>query len=260
MFLDIFFRVLFFTAITFLGIGIIYRISLWNRAPVPHRQTLYPAPTTAAAAYFQIGKELVLFEKAFVNDKVLWIGTVLLHFGLLGALGGHLIGIPTLGEVFAILPGISVELSTTLADWMGAIFGIMLFFGLIILLIRRLTITEVKILTDPMDFFDVFFLIAIIISGNWMRFLTSMEYIEARDFVVSIITFSPMTLPRTTFLIHFTLAMLFFMYFPFSKLMHFAGSVYTRYISTRPGTGHYQTDAVRLEAQKQAANKGGGVQ
>lgn len=257
VFLEWFFRILPFVSLSVLGLGIFYRVSNWNRTPVPHRQTLYPAPTTAAAANFKIGKELILFETIFKSDKLLWIGSWIFHIGFAGALVGHLIGIPTLGTQFALVPGISVELSELLSELLGTTVGIMLLFGLIVLLIRRLSIREVKILSDPMDYLDLFFLLAIVITGNWMRFLSPMEYIDAKNFVISIITFSPMVIPsNVTFLIHFTIALLFFMYFPFSKLMHFLGSVYTRYISTKPGTGNYQTDQVRLENTSQNINKG----
>ncbi|SMB80213.1 Nitrate reductase gamma subunit [Desulfonispora thiosulfatigenes DSM 11270] len=255
--MEIFFRVMAFAAIAIFGIGVFYRISLWNQTPIPHRQTLYPAPTTKAEANFKIAKELALFQTLFENDKPLWVGSWIFHVGLAGAIFGHFVGIPTLGEQFAIVPGISVELSKQLSSILGTAAGLMLLYGLVHLLIRRSTVREVKIISDPMDFFDLFLLLGIVGTGNLMRFLTPIEYIEAKNFVIDIFTFSPIAIPsNTTFLIHFTLVMVLLMYFPFSKLMHFLGSIYTRAISTRPGTGTYQTDQVRLNSVDQKVNRG----
>lgn len=250
-------RILPFLAITVFVIGVIYRIARWNSTPVPHRQTLYPAPTTKAAANFKIVKELALFTTLFENDKLLWIGSWVFHIGLLAAVGGHFVGIPTEGTQFAMIPGVSVELSKELSEVLGTISGVLLLFGLVWLLIRRLSVYEVRLLSDPIDYFDLVLLLSIVISGNWMRFLTPIEYVEAKNFVIDIFTFAPITLPsNTTFLVHFTLVMILLIYFPFSKLMHVLGSFYTRSISTKPATGQYQTDSVRLSNVDKKISKG----
>lgn len=239
-------RILPLFAITVFALGVVYRIAKWNNAPIPHNQTIYPAPTTKGKANFKIVKDLATFSIIFKNDKGLWFGSYIFHVGLILAIAGHFVGIPFEGKQFVLI-GMSEELSKNLSNIAGIIAGVMMLYGLLHLLVRRFSNKETRILSDPIDFFDLFLLIAIAITGNAMRFVDPIEYVEAKNFVIDIITWNTINLPsNTTFLIHFVLVMILLMYFPFSKLMHVLGSFYTKAISTRAATGHYQTDAVRL--------------
>ncbi|QNB46038.1 nitrate reductase [Thermanaerosceptrum fracticalcis] len=226
-------RILPYLAVTCFAVGLIYRIGRWNSAPIPHEQVLYPAPETTKDVVMEIATETIFFKKIFNTDKALWFGSWFFHIGLFLALGGHLVGIPFEGKQFVYL-GTSVEVSKELSHILGSVAGIFMFVGLIYLLIRRLTILEVKKISDPSDYFDAILLIAIALTGNYMRFLAPIEYVEAKNFVIGILTFTPVALPTNGwFVLHFTLVMILLIYFPFSKLFHFIGTFYTQAISTK---------------------------
>lgn len=222
-----------YVAIVVFVVGIVYKITKWTKAPIPEEQVLYPAPATCGGAAKEILTEVVFFRKLFNMDKVFWLGSWLFHVGLILAIIGHLVGIPFEGHQFVII-GLSSEVSEQLSHMAGLIAGILMLAGLIYLLFRRLSKLEVKVLSTPSDYFDLLLLLVIAISGNYMRFLSPIEYAAAKEFVVGILTFNPIALPdNTTFLVHFTSVMILMIYFPFSKLCHVLGTFYTQAISTK---------------------------
>lgn len=64
---------------------------LWRYAvtPAPLRIPTTPAPLTRFGAVVRLGREVFLFESLFRADKILWLFSMLFHWGLLLVLLRH---------------------------------------------------------------------------------------------------------------------------------------------------------------------------
>jgi nitrate reductase gamma subunit len=106
------------------------------------------------------------------ESRLLRWGSPLFHFGLLGVVGGHIIGL--------VIPQSwteAVGLSETAYHWIavigGMISGIMVMIGLVILIYRRRTVGPVFSATTPMDKTMYFFLALVIVLGMWNTIASS---------------------------------------------------------------------------------------
>ena len=99
-----------------------------------------------------------------------------------------------------------------------------------VLFYRRLADPEVKKLSDPADFIDLLFILTIAITGNHMRLPgTHVDLPAIKAYMGNLLAFSPTPIPADgVFIAHFTVVMLFIAYFPFSKMLHFAGFLVNR--------------------------------
>lgn len=224
-----------------LVIGLLYRLGRWANGRIVHNITLTPAPTTQAGALVDIAMEAVLFRSLFKADKPLWSGAWLMHIALFSVLGGHLVGIGTLGLQFYYIGLTSAELSEYLSDLLGTSFGVLVLLGLFYLLYRRMAVNEVKQISAPSDYAHLILLIAIVTVGDIMRFVPEwgMHYEPARDYVVKLLTFKAITpdmevMHKPLFVIHLLLVQILAMVLPFSKLLHIPGMFAHRWIINRP--------------------------
>lgn len=204
--------------------GIIIKAASWLKKPVPFPQTLYPAPDSAAGRVMDIAQEIIIFRSLFRGDKCLWFWAWSLHVALAMVIGGHLVGIATLGEQFTAL-GVAAANSVKMSAFLGTASGFLLFAALVALFYRRVADPEVKRLSDPADYFDILFLLAIVVSGMHMRLTThELDLAAIRSYLGSILAFSPGPLPKDwIFVSHYFLVLTFMIYFPFSKLAHLVG-------------------------------------
>lgn len=209
--------------------GMLWRVWTWLKVPVPFALTLSPSPTTLPAKAAAVGKELALFRGLWSGDRGLWLAAWFMHVSLVMVIGGHIVGISTLGNEFTAI-GLTPGQSKNLSGVMAVISGVVLLITLLMLLYRRTAVPEVKRLSDPADYFDLMLILAVVISGLHMR-LTSLEVDLAviRTYMAGIISFHPVAIPNEwIFISHFFLVNLLLLYFPFSKLVHLAGSIVNR--------------------------------
>ncbi len=207
-------------------VGMIWRVRTWLKAPVPFPLTLFPAPATTSGRVRRIAGELLLFPSLWRGDRGLWLWAWFMHVTLAMVIGGHIVGISSVGLQFVDL-GFTAEQSLALSALMGTSSGLLLFAALIVLLYRRTVIPEVKRLSDPADYFDLLLILAIVVSGLHMR-MTSLDVdlLAIRAYLGGILSFHPIPIPHQwIFVSHFFLVNVLLMYFPFSKLVHFVGSM-----------------------------------
>lgn len=113
-------------------------------------------------------------------------------------------------------------------DTMSAVLGggagfIILVTG-IYLLFRRLVIQRVKEISDWEDYFTLGLILAIILTGDCMRFITHFELAQSREYFAALFTFKTATLPADPFFrLHFFLGQILMIYIPFSKFLHIPG-------------------------------------
>jgi nitrate reductase gamma subunit len=213
--------------------GVTYRIMSWLKAPVPFQLTLFPAPRDGAGRMVSIGTELAFFKSLYLNDRNLWLWAWLLHVSLAMVIGGHVVGIYYLMNQFTLL-GLTAQASQAISAVLGTTAGIILMAALMVLFYRRIAEPTVKRLSDPADFVDLLFLLAIVVTGNHMRLPTAHVDLPAiKAYMGGLLTLSPTPIPENwIFVSHFVLVNLFLIYFPFSKMLHFAGFLVNRAMLT----------------------------
>lgn len=215
--------------------GMIWRVWTWLKVPVPFGLTLSPAPGTLTDKAISVGKDLALFRGLWSGDRGLWLAAWLMHVSLFMVIGGHVVGIATLGNEFTAI-GLTPEQSQTLSGFMAVVSGVILLVALLMLLYRRTAIPEVKRLSDPADYFDLLLILAVVISGLHMRLTTiEVDLVVIRTYMAGIMSFQPVPIPNEgIFISHFFLVNLLLIYFPFSKLVHLAGSIVNRAMLIAP--------------------------
>ena len=220
------------TVVVFFG-GIIYKIVSWMRTPKPTAAlTLYPKPDGVKRGAAMTADQIV-FPSLF-KQKVLWIFGVMLHLALLGIVVGHvrIFGEPQFFWDFVRLNEHGVHL---FAYIIGGAVGIAFLISLIVLLVRRFYGTMRKV-TVPIDILFLLLLIAIALTGDYMRFFMDINMVEIQTYFASLFRFSPIittTIQIPTYIIHNVLTQVLIMYIPFSKLVHIIGSFITNYIVKR---------------------------
>ena len=100
------------------------------------------------------------------EDRMLRIGSPLFHFGMLGVVGGHVIGL-LVPESWTDAIGVSTELYHLVAVVGGLVAGVMALVGLAILIYRRRTVGPVFSATTRMDKVMYAFLGVVIVLGMW---------------------------------------------------------------------------------------------
>lgn len=214
------------TVVVFL-VAMIWRIRTWVKAPQPGAVTLTPAPKPGSSMFVNVLKESLLFPSLFKGDKVLWSFAWIFHATLAMIFIGHV-------RVFTDFPKLWAALDID-ADRMSAISGgaaglvIMLF--AILLLIRRAAIPRVKEVTNFADILALLLILAILVTGNVMRFGEHFDLNITRTYFYHLATFSvtgSMLPANTMFTVHFLLAQILIIFIPFSKIMHFGGIFFTQ--------------------------------
>jgi len=214
------------TLLLFLG-GMIYRFRVWAKTPQPGALTLTPAPPQGAGTFFGVIKESFLFPGLFKGDKVLWVCAWIFHVTLAMIVVGHVRVFTDFPRLWAAL-GIDANQMSAIS---GGAAGIVILVFAIMLFLRRMAIPRVKEVTNLSDFFALLLVIAILVTGNVMRFGEHFDLEITRTYFSQVLTFSvaQQTLPQSgMFVLHFLLAQVLIMIMPYSKIMHFGGIFFTQ--------------------------------
>jgi nitrate reductase gamma subunit len=93
------------------------------------------------------------------------------------------------------------------------------------LLYRRFFEARIRYISLPSDYFPLFLILGIALTGFWMRHIDKVDIIAVKELTVGILSLSPALSAGlgTTFYIHFFLVCTLLIYFPMSKLVHMAG-------------------------------------
>ncbi len=220
-----------YVALTALVGGMAYRFNIWFKTPQPGKMTLFPAPEVATAK--GILAETLFFPSLFRGDKILWSFSWFFHITLVLVLLGHLRLFTGLIDLILLSMGMSAEGVDMMSSITGGAGGIILLVTGALLLARRLVIARVREISETGDFFALLLIIAIIVTGNTMRFGPHFDLEQTRVWAISLLTFSPVVPHNGMFLLHALLAQLLFIYIPFSKILHFGGIFFTQALVKR---------------------------
>ena len=240
--------------ITFIG-GVIYRIVDWARSPVPFRITttggqqkslpwIQPAkfdnPYTTGGGIVRMALEILFFRSLFRNtsahldkagklsyiwEKWLWLGALAFHWAFFTVLLRHL-------RFFTEPVPLPIKLLETLDGFLQIglpviqLSGVVLLAAALFLFLRRVLIPQVNYISLASDFFPLFLLIGIALTGILMRYFTKINVIAAKELAMGLVTFHPSIPPDgigAIFYVHLFFVSILMAYFPFSKLMHMGG-------------------------------------
>jgi nitrate reductase gamma subunit len=169
------------------------------------------------------------------ESRLLRLGSPLFHFGILMALGGHILGLLIPASLTARI-GITEKMYHAVAVTLGTVAGLMVTSGLLILIYRRRTVGRVFQVTTKTDKAMYLVLGSVIGLGVWNTiginlFNATGAYPGGYDYRESIAVwfrsvayFSPrselMVEAPITFQMHTALAMLLFAIIPVTRLVH----------------------------------------
>jgi nitrate reductase gamma subunit len=238
---------------TFLA-GVSYRVVQWSLSPVPFRipttcgqQKSLPwikagwleSPYTTAGVIARMALEILLFRSLFRNtkaelrqgprlvygeNKFLWLGALAFHWSFLVIYLRHL--------RFFMEPVPRLVLALDKMDsffQVGApilyVTDVIMVVALLYLLQRRLADPQVRYISLSADYFALFLILGLALSGIWMRYFTRVDIVAIKQLALGLVTFSPIV-PKEVgplFFVHLFLLSTLVAYFPFSKLMHMGG-------------------------------------
>jgi len=244
-----------YVALAIFLLGIVIRLLQWARVPVPFR-----IPTTAGqekslpwikyeyldnphntlGVIFRMILEVLLFRSLFRNikgevrdgprltfasAKWLWLFGILFHYAFLTIVLRHL--------RFFLEPIPSfVAIITSLDSFFDILIPTVFLTDIVFLgaagylFLRRIVIPQMRYLSLPADYFALFLIIGIGVSGVLMRQFIKVDLLKVKELATGLVTFSMPAAPEgigVIFYVHIFLVSCLLAYFPFSKLMHAPG-------------------------------------
>ncbi|MCP4347063.1 MAG: menaquinol oxidoreductase [Desulfobacterales bacterium] len=252
-----------YLAVVIFIVGFIRRVLGWARSPVPFRipttcgqekslpwveTNCIDNPFSKGAVIVRMFLEIVLFRSLFRNmkfqfgegnkisyiwEKWLWLAALAFHYAFLVTITRHLRfftePIPFVITFLEELDGfLRLEfLGGPLQIGLPGVYmsGLVLLAALIYLLLRRMLIPQVNYVSIASDYFPLFLIMGIAITGIMMRYFTKMDIVGIKEFTMGLATFSP-KIPAGVgglFYVHLFFVSVLLIYIPFSKLMHLGG-------------------------------------
>jgi nitrate reductase gamma subunit len=161
----------------------------------------------------------------FLENKKLFLGSILWHVGIIVVLLGHLVAflVPNQVKIFN-----SVPLRLYFFEGAGLILGLSALVGFILLCQRRLVLRRIKVVTSKMDFIVILILLFQLITGVYiavfLRWGSSWSLITAVPYIRSLFILQPkmnliVDLPLI-FKLHMINAFIIVGIFPFTRLVH----------------------------------------
>jgi len=243
-----------YAAIAIFLIGFVYRVLKWAGAPVPFhiptvcgqqrslpwiKSSKVESPSSTLGVIGRMALEVLLFRSLFRNERVelkraqklvyggnkyLWLGGLAFHWSLLIILFRH--------SRFLIEPVPSGVLFMQNFDGilqspvpMLYITDLVILIALIYLFLRRVIFPQMRYISLTADYFTILLLLGVVISGVLMKLFYRVDVVGVKELALGLVSFRPV-IPEgigLSFYIHLFLVSTLLAYFPFSKMIHFAG-------------------------------------
>jgi nitrate reductase gamma subunit len=248
--------------LTFL-VGFVYKIVDWSRSAVPFRipttggqQKSLPwikhsqldCPFTKWQVVARMALEILAFRSLFRNTRMrlkegsrisyqleifLWVGALAFHYAFLAVLVRHLRfftepvpflvtlveNVDSFFRIEVLYPNFYFGLPGVFLS------GLVLLAAVTYLVARRLFIRPVRYISLASDYFPLFLIFGIALTGILMRYFIKVDITAAKELTMGLVTLRP-TIPEgvgTVFYVHLFFVSVLLAYFPFSKLMHLGG-------------------------------------
>jgi nitrate reductase gamma subunit len=205
--------------------GLIMKLTRWRKGPAP-KMTVFPGATNMGEMITNILKEVLIFRGLFQGNKGLWIGSWVFHAMLAFIFFGH---IRVVWEALFFLPKGGQDMVSALT---GGTFGIIVLLAASYLFIRRMAVQSVREISDLEDYFALVLIVAIVLTGDAMRFMPAAHIdlaTSTRPYFIGLLTFQFAEVPSNPwFLVHYFLGQVLFLYLPFSKFLHIPGVFFSQ--------------------------------
>ena len=234
--------------------GMIFRVLKWGSSPVPFRipttcgqQKSLPwikhskleNPSGVLGVMGRMALEVLLFRSLFRNLKTqlgedkklsygeakwLWAAGLAFHWSFLIILVRHL-------RFFTDPVPMAVKMAESLDSFLQIgtpllyITDVVLLAAVLYLFLRRIGIPQLSYISLINDYFPLFLIFGIGLTGVLMRYFTKTDIVSVKMMAMNLVSFHP-SIPQgigVLFYIHLFLLSTLFAYFPFSKLAHMAG-------------------------------------
>jgi len=213
MIIGVIYAILFWAATFVIVLGIANKIRIYWRTPAPLKIPTTPAPVTRRGVWLRMAMEVLVFKSLFRSDKLLWVLSIMFHYGMLVIVLRHFRYI--LDPIWPVIDFIQPY---------GKYIGFIFILGLLGLLARRVFIDRVRYVTAPSDRAMLGLLMFIGVSGLMMQFVSHTDIVMVKAFFRGLIHFNWQPLPADApLLIHLTLVLILMFIFPISKLLHAPG-------------------------------------
>ena len=202
--------------VVFVG-GLGRKIWQFATTPAPLKIPTTPAPVTQTGVAFRLIREIVVFESLFKANKWIWLFGWLFHAALLLVLLRHVryFTEPVWTLIALIQP-------------FGMYAGFAMVAGLLGLWGRRIFVPRIKYISAPSDHLMLLLLIGIGASGLAMKFVAHTDIVAVKIFFLGLMRFELHPLPADPILLtHLALVALLMIIFPFSKLVHGPGLLFS---------------------------------
>jgi nitrate reductase gamma subunit len=251
-----------YLAVATFFVGIVVRVLDWARSPVPFRipttggqqwslpwikRNRVDNPKGTGGVVMRMIFEVLTFRSLFRNtrlefrhgpkisyewEKWLWLGALVFHYSFLVIFLRHfrffIDPVPMFVTLLQKLDGF-LQMGVVPVSGFGVpgvyITDMLLMLALTYLFLRRLYIPQMRYLSLPADYFPLFLILALGLTGILMRYLIRVDLTAVKELAIGLVTFSP-KVPEgigVIFYIHLFMLSVLIAYFPFSKLMHLAG-------------------------------------
>ncbi len=202
-------------------VGVARKARQYSATPAPLKIPVTPAPKSTGGVVVRMAKEVFLFAALFRASKWTWIFGWIFHVSLALAFVRHLrYVIDPDGMLGFMMPFLNLWLVQTAGKY--AAFGMII--GLLGLLARRFLVARVRYISAPSDHLMLLLLLAIAITGFTMSFITNVDIVQVKMFMLGILNFDLQPLPEGIALAaHLLLVALLGFVLPISKLLHIPG-------------------------------------
>ncbi len=234
--------------------GFLLRIINWAKSPVPFKipttcgqekslpwikQNNLESPSNTRGLLGRMFFEIFFFRSLFRNTrselkdgpkivygstKWLWAAGLAFHYSFLIIFIRHfkLFVDPTPGFVKAVefVDGF-LQVGLPIIFMTDAVILIAVTY----LFLRRIIDPKLRYMSMLTDYFPLFLILGIAITGIFMRYFTKIDLVSVKEMAMGLLTFQP-TIPEgigSLFFTHLFLVCVLLIYFPFSKLMHMGG-------------------------------------
>jgi nitrate reductase gamma subunit len=242
-----------YVAFVLFVVGFVLRVLKWGRSAVPYRipttcgqqksldwikHSRLESPFTALEVAARMALEVLAFRSLFRNlrtelregrpvyasSKWLWMAALAFHWSFFVILFRHL-------RFFTQeVPG-----SIRAVERLDAFFQIgvpllymtdvLILLALSYLFVRRIVIPQLRYISLPADYFPLFLILGIAITGVLMRYFLRVDVTSIKELAMSLMRLEPQVPQGLSplFFAHLFLVSVLWAYFPFSKLMHMGG-------------------------------------